>query len=71
MGVQIGDFPQVVGVCGIGQVGGQSSLQWIIDLNLYVIDGWLRILMEFFVDSDSVWELNRRQGRQMLDDNIW
>jgi len=53
------DLAEAGGVGGVNHVGGESSSQRIVNLDSYVVNGWLWIFMEVLVNADGVWELDR------------
>ena len=55
------DFPQVMCVRRIGHVRGQSGTQGIVNGDADIEDCRLRVLMEVFIDTDGIWDLDRRE----------
>lgn len=53
------DLAEAGSVGGVDNIGGESSSQRIINLDSYVVDRWLWVFMEVFIDADGVWELDR------------
>jgi len=53
------DLAEAGSVGGVDNIGGESSSQRIINLDSYVVDRWLWVFMEVFIDADGVRELDR------------
>ena len=53
------DLAEAGSVGGVDNIGGESGSQRIINLDSYVVDRWLWVFMEVFIDADGVRELDR------------
>lgn len=64
------DLAEICSVNRIGEVGGERSFQWIIDLDLDVVNCGLRVLVELFINSDGIGKLDRREWCHMWNESI-
>ena len=53
------DLAEAGSIGGVDNVGGKSSSQRIVDLDSDVVNRWLGIFMEVFIDTNGVRELDR------------
>ena len=64
------NFQEVCCVDRVCEVSSERSFQWIVNLDLDVVNSRLGILMEFFIDSNRVRKLERYEWSHMWNERI-